>query len=306
MGPTGQQNFELPKYNLWYTGLHCVATWKTWQDRINASIVGAPHRKQGSRKRTPWLQAKQDGDALPLLRSCDGNVSCRGNGLSHHAYWQMVEQCISTLHQKASGAILAACCKTNAHVLVVSNNTIDCTTSSFNRGPQAVQPPRQCQDKTQYWRRHVLMGATAIFFPLSANWLMIQGKLMEEASSSRSPKGSGEGRIELKTRFQTQPPQAYLVCTSLITYRRGVWLQSCFIVWMQIKERKSGDRQTKKLKCTHYFKNFVVGQTKTKRSHSNLAFWFAMDWATHVSIVRRGIQGRVSLLWYLRVSMSLR
>ncbi len=24
-----------------------------------------------------------------------------------------------------------------------------------------------------------------------------------------------------------------------------------------------------------------MGQMKTKRSHSNLAFWFAMDWATH-------------------------
>jgi hypothetical protein len=44
----------------------------------------------------------------------------------------MVEQRISALHQKASGAVLAAFCKTNAHVHVVLNNAGDCTTSSFN------------------------------------------------------------------------------------------------------------------------------------------------------------------------------
>jgi hypothetical protein len=115
-----------------YTGLCGVAPWKTGQDPINASIVGARRRKQGSRKRMPWLQAKQDGDALPLLRSSDGNVSRQGTGLYHHAYWQMVERRISTLHQRASGAVLAARRKTNAHFPVILNNTGNCTTSSFN------------------------------------------------------------------------------------------------------------------------------------------------------------------------------
>ncbi len=102
-----------------YASLCCVVPWKTWQDHINKSIVGAPRCKQSSRKRTPRLQAKQDGDALPLLRSSNGNVSCRGTGLYHHAYWQMVKQCISMLHKKASGAVLAARCEANAHVRVV-------------------------------------------------------------------------------------------------------------------------------------------------------------------------------------------
>jgi hypothetical protein len=110
------------------------------------------------------LVARQDGDALPLLRSSDGNVSCWGTGLYHHAYWQMVEQHISTLHQKASGAVLPARRKTNAHIPVVLNNTGDCTTSSFDQGPPAAQPLQQCQDKTKYWRRHVLTGETAVFF----------------------------------------------------------------------------------------------------------------------------------------------
>ncbi len=132
---------------MWYTGLCSVAPWKTWQDYINPSIVGAPHRKQGSRKRTPWLWAKQDGDALPLLKSSNGNVSCRGTSLYHHAYWQMVEWHISTLHKKASGAVLMAHCKTNAHVLVVSNNTRNCTTSSFNQGPPAAQPLWQSETR---------------------------------------------------------------------------------------------------------------------------------------------------------------
>jgi hypothetical protein len=35
---------------------------------------------------------------------------------------------------------------------------------------------------------------------------------MEEASSSRSLKESGEGRIELTTQFQTQPP-VHILCT---------------------------------------------------------------------------------------------
>jgi hypothetical protein len=124
-----------------YTGLCGVAPWKTQQDRINASSVGAQRRKQGSRKSTPWLQAKRDGDALPLLRSSNGNVSHQGTGLYHHAYWQMVEQRISTLYKKASGAVLAARCETNAHIPVISNDTGNCTTSSFNQGPPAVQPP---------------------------------------------------------------------------------------------------------------------------------------------------------------------
>jgi hypothetical protein len=146
-----------------YTGLCCVAPWKTQLDCINASIFGAPCRKQGSRKCTPRLRAKQDGDALPLLRSSDGNVSRWGTGLYHHAYWQMVKQRISTLHKNASGAVLTARRKTNAHIPVVSNNTGNCTTSSFDQGPPAAQPPQQCQDKMKYWRRHVLTGATAIF-----------------------------------------------------------------------------------------------------------------------------------------------
>jgi hypothetical protein len=36
---------------------------------------------------------------------------------------------------------------------------------------------------------------------------------MEEASSSRSLKESGEGRIELKIQFQTQP-RVHILCTS--------------------------------------------------------------------------------------------
>ncbi len=130
------------------SGLCGLVPRKTWQDRINASIVGALHRKQGSPKRMPRLQAKQDGDALPLLRSSDGNVSHWSNGSYHHAYWQMVEGRIFALHQKANGAVLAACCKTNAHVPVISNNTGDCTTSSFDQGPPAVKPLQQCQDET--------------------------------------------------------------------------------------------------------------------------------------------------------------
>ncbi len=154
-----------------YTSLRSLAPWKTWQDCISASIVGAPRRKQSRRKCTPWLQAKQDGDALPLLRSSNGNVSCRGTSLYHHSYRQMVKRRISTLHQKASGAVLATHCETNAHVLVVLDNTRDCTTSSFDWGPPAAQPPWQCQDKTEYWRQHVLTGAIAIFFPFQLiNW----------------------------------------------------------------------------------------------------------------------------------------
>ncbi len=147
-----------------YTGLCCVVPWKTWQDCINKSIVGAPRRKQGSWKRTPRLWAKWDGDALPLLRSSNGNVSCQVTGLYHHAYCQMVKRRISTLHKKASGAVLAARCETNAHVLVVLNNTGNCTKSSFDWGTPAAQPLCQCWDKTQYWRQHVSMGATAVFF----------------------------------------------------------------------------------------------------------------------------------------------
>jgi hypothetical protein len=62
-------------------------------------------------------------------------------GLYHHAYWQMVKQQISTLHQKASGAVLSTRRKTNAHVLVILKDTGDHTTSSFNQRPPAVQPP---------------------------------------------------------------------------------------------------------------------------------------------------------------------
>jgi hypothetical protein len=51
--------------------------------------------------------------------------------------------------------------KINAHILVVSNNTRDCTTSSFDRGRPAAQPPQQCQDETKYGKQHVSMGATA-------------------------------------------------------------------------------------------------------------------------------------------------
>ncbi len=135
-------------------------------DKITSTrIVGALCRKQGSWKRTPWLQAKQDGDALHLLRSSNGNVSCRGTGLYHHAYWQMVKQRISTLHKKASEAVLTAHHETNAHIPVILNNTGNCTKSSFDQGPLAAQPPQQRQDKTKYWRRHVLTGATAVFFP---------------------------------------------------------------------------------------------------------------------------------------------
>jgi hypothetical protein len=92
---------------------------------------------------------------------------CRSPSSSHlhHAYWQMAEHRIFALHQKASGAFLVACCKTNAHVTVVSNNTRDCTTSSFVRGSLTAQPPQQCQDETKYWKRHVSMGATAGFLP---------------------------------------------------------------------------------------------------------------------------------------------
>ncbi len=154
-----------------YTGLCGVAPWKTWQDHINASIVGALRCKQGSRKRTLGFEPSKMGTHSLFLRSSNGNVSCQGTSLYHHAYWQMVKQRISTLHQKASGAVLAAHCKTNAHVPVISNNTRKCTMSSFDWGPPAAQPPWQCQDKTKYWRQHVLMGATAIFFPFQLiNW----------------------------------------------------------------------------------------------------------------------------------------
>jgi hypothetical protein len=70
-----------------YTGLYGLAPWKTQQDHIDASIVGTLCHKQGSWKRTPLLQAKQDWDALLLLRRSDGNVSCLGIGLYHHARW---------------------------------------------------------------------------------------------------------------------------------------------------------------------------------------------------------------------------
>ena len=66
---------------------------------------------------------------------------------------------------------------------------------------------------------------------------------MEEASSSQLLKGSGEGRIELKLNYKPNPPRAHLVHSSLIVYQRGIWLQSCFVVWTQIQEQESRERQ---------------------------------------------------------------
>ncbi len=109
-----------------------------------------------------------------------------------------------------------------------------------------------------------LDGCSCRLFPISANQSMTQGKLMEEASSSWLTRGLGEERIELKTQFQTQPPCAHLMCTSLIAYWRGIWLWSCFIVWMQIKEQESGERQMKILKCTCYFKTLDWGKWKSR------------------------------------------
>jgi hypothetical protein len=63
---------------------------------------------------------------------------------------------------------------------------------------------------------------------------------MEEASSSLLLKESGEGRVEYK--YSIPNPTSQLL---LSTYRGGVWLQSCFVVWMLHKEGESGDEQTK-------------------------------------------------------------
>ncbi len=93
-----------------------------------------------------------------------------------------------------------------------------------------------------------------------------------EALASQSPKESGEGRIELKTQFQTQPPCAHLMCTSLIPYQRGVWLWSCFSVWTQIKEKKSSERQTKILNCTCYFEILEWGEWKPRGLIPTLLF----------------------------------
>ncbi len=52
-----------------------------------------------------------------------------------------------------------------------------------------------------------LDGCSSQLSPFSINQSTMQKKQsMEEASSSWSPKESGEGRIELKIQFQTQPP----------------------------------------------------------------------------------------------------
>jgi hypothetical protein len=44
------------------------------------------------------------------------------------------------------------------------------------------------------------------------------------------------------------------------------------------RERGKADGKFKKALA---ILNFWLGQMKTKRSHSNLAFWFAIDWAMH-------------------------
>jgi hypothetical protein len=62
-------------------------------------------------------------------------------------------------------------------------------------------------------------------FPVSANQLMTRGKSMKDASSSRSLKGSGEGRTELKIQFQTR----LSLCTSCAHFSNCV-LERC--VWL--------------------------------------------------------------------------
>ncbi len=256
-----------------YTSLCCVVTWKTWQDHINASIVGALRRKQGSRKRMPRLQAKQDGDALPSLRSSNGNVSCRGTGLYHHAYWQMVKQRISTLHKKASGAVLVARCKTNAHVPVVLNNTGNCTKSSFDCGPPAAQPPQQCKDKAKYWRQHVLMGAMAVFFPVSASRLMTWGKSIDEASSSQSPKGIEGEENWIKNSIPNPIPSctSHMPFSNFISDRRmSLKLLHCLDADQGARERGKADNFFKN--CTCFLKTLEWGKWKPKGLIPTLLF----------------------------------
>ncbi len=76
-----------------------------------------------------------------------------------------------------------------------------------------------------------LDGCNCRLSPVSANWSMTQGKLMEEASSSWSPKGSGGGRIELKTQFQTQPPSCTAVPSRHYVGRTGCHMYNWSARW---------------------------------------------------------------------------
>jgi hypothetical protein len=58
----------------------------------------------------------------------------------------------------------------------------------------------------------------------------------------------GRGELRFNFQFQTQP-LVHILCTSyaLIAYRRGVWLQRGFVVWMQTKEQEREEERDQKL-----------------------------------------------------------
>ncbi len=198
-----------------------------------------------------------------------------------HAYWQMVEQHISMLHKKASGAVIAAHQETNAHVLFVLKDTRNCTKSSFDWGPSAAQPPQQCRDKTKYWRHHVLRGAPAIFFPFQLIAWWHKANSWRRHHLPNCQRGLGEGRIELK--LNSKPNPLVHISCALLKLRIGeaYGFKVALLFGRRLRSKRVGNGRQNFKKCTCYLKKNGVGQMKTERSHSNLAFWFATDWATH-------------------------
>ncbi len=111
------------------------------------------------------------------------------------------------------------------------------------------------------------------------NWSINNAEqLVEEASSHWLLKASGEGRVEINFRFQTQPPPVHILCTFLeFMYHGGIWLWSCIVDWMLTEEReRAGTGRPNKLNWAKYLK-LQRGKNWDWGLISNLAFQLHQD-----------------------------
>ena len=151
MGTSCQSNLGLPRHNPGYTSLRGLAPRQTGQNHIKTGTKCSSSSQHSSWQRQPRLRTARNWNSLSSVRRRDGNVPRRRTCVHHHAHRQMVQQRLPALHQKAGQAILQTCRETDDHVSIVSDSPRHCPTSRIERGPQASQPSRQCQDKEEYW-----------------------------------------------------------------------------------------------------------------------------------------------------------